>query len=783
MKSRLAFIRLEELHKLKEQEFKEKFEKDQIKRAVKDLDKEKIMVIKKEKEIEQERLAQEMNLVKRREKELKDELDRLDGNIRETQKIYEENERKNTNPTQMAAQISDQENMRRRMFEEKAERVANLRARQNNLMAEKNLIEKMQTDLREGTMPDRESASKLHERINMNGQRHLEDIKGVQNFNAENFKNNGAQGNHGSNQFTFGSQGPSPQLVETQAIGPSTQERGMTRPMSRQALLGQQIMAPEYTGELAPSVDVLNARDAENQRLRAQIAELNQLLNAREEPAHVQSGPTVVHYAERPASQFTRQAGPTTLSRPPAPAQYQYPVAERPAAPAPKFPPPAHQPAQAYPMAMPARQGPKDFDDFLSSNFMQNQMKNVDLNEDERMLVHFQMMEADALRILERIPQSSELYRFKLEQYKELSTQRAEAEKLVQETRLKKMKRALEIRAKEEDRKFENQRFLDDVRKQDIAAKLAKEGKIPKIEQASVADGLRDLNPKPNMRRNPAGEAKAAEGDYNIDHGFVVHWDYVFGIPKNKKFCQLVYAVMNMDETILEPQVVDPRPVQDQNTQKNQCVIYENNNIREIEPSKLTNLIIEVQMPTSMNNVEEYTSLGWTFINLFDLNLQLNRGKFKLPLYQPPIYKNVNADAVDQLRPVMDSAMLFRISYPWKDEYSNLKNLEPHLNHRDYVIPSLHVKQASIPGVLATNLFGAASQKQAKVKQALQQSFANQSDDEPEEDDRVPALPQPNPRRQPSRDGGAPSTTTKPETPHDLIARSKGIRVASVLRR
>ena len=358
-------------------------------------------------------------------------------------------------------------------------------------------------------------------------------------------------------------------------------------------------------------------------------------------------------------------------------------------------------------------------------------MKNVDLNEDERMLVHFSMMEADALRILERIPQSSELYRFKLEQYKELSTQRAEAEKLVQETRLKKMKRALELRAKEEDRKFDNQRFLDDVRKQDIAGKLAKDGKIPKAEQVSVADGLRDLNPKPNVsRKSPGAAGGGAEGEYNLDHGFVVHWDYVFGIPKNRKFCQLVYAIMNGDEAIIEPQVVDPRPVQDQNTQKNQCIIYENNNIREIEPSKLTNLIIEVQMPTSMNNVEEYTSLGWTFINLFDLNLQLNRGKFKLPLYQPPIYKNVTADAVDQLRPVMDCTILFRISYPWKDEYSNLKNLEPHLNHRDYIIPSTHIKQASIPGVLASNLFGATGQKQQKVKQALQQSFANQSDEE-----------------------------------------------------
>ena len=800
MRSRFIVTRLEQLQKLKEQEFKEKFEKEQIKRAVKDLDKDKIVAIKKEKEIEQERLAQEMNLVSKREKELREELNRLDGNIRETQKIYEENERKTVNPAQVAQQISDQENMRRRMFEEKTERIANLKARQNNLYAERNLIDKMQTDLRDGNMPDREEAAKLHERVNMNAQRHLEDIRGVQNFNPENFKkqnqdNKQSNNNHKFNeQFTFGKEQSQQYDPTMDSNGGHQQERDMSqmnRPMSRKALIGQNIVNSRfdqnegaYNPGLSPTIGVLQNRDLENQRLRDQIDQLTNLLNDPQTAPnysttqfnHQNSNPALDNRAQvrRPENQISQPIYPPPQRVQNQPQQFSFGA---------QGPQPVFQNAQPrpqMPIALPPRGGPKDFDDFLTSNFMQNQMKNVDLNEDERMLVHFTMMEADALRILERIPHSSELYRFKLEQYKELSTQRAEAEKLVQESRLKKMKRVLEIRAKEEDRKFENQRFLDDVRKQDIAGKLAKEGKIPRIEQVPVSEGLRDLNPQPDMKRNVAGGGGrvAAEGEYNIDHGFVIHWDYVFGIPKNKKFCQLVYAIMNGDEAILEPQVVDPRPVQDQNTQKNQCIIYENNHVREIEPNKLSNLIIEVQMPTSANNVEEYTSLGWTFINLFDISLQLNRGKYKLPLYQPPIYRNVNADAIDQLRPVMDCAILFRISYPWKDEFSNLKNLEPHLNHRDYLIPSLHIKQASIPGVLASNLFGATGQKQAQKKQALQQSFANQSEDEDTGDDRVVGLPpQINQRRQPSRDGGAPSTTTKPETPHDMVARSKGIRV------
>lgn len=766
--------RLEELHKLKEQEFKEKFEKEQIKRAVKDLDKEKIMVIKKEKEIEQERLAQEMNLVRRREKELKEELDKLDQNIKETQKIYEENDRASFNPQQRAQQISDQENMRRRMFEEKTERIANLKARQNNLMAEKNLIEKMQTDLRDGKMPDRETEAKFQERVNMNAQKHIEDIKGLQNFNTENFKNrmnNPTQTNQ-PNTFTFG---------DPQGSQPNN------RPMSKQAMIGQSIVEDNYNPGYNPSLDVLNQRDIENNRLREENERLKNLLNGNDaphyqHPHHASVSPTddfiEAHVAPRNPPRQQRDYNPPP---PMASAPLRQPTSiPRPQQPPPQIQPDYYQPPTSQQIAMPLRGGPKDFDDFLTSNFMQNQMKNVDLSEDERMLVHFTMMEADALRILNRIPQNTELYRFKLEQFKELSTQRAEAEKIVQETRLRKMKRALEMRAKEEDRRFDNQKFLDDVRKQDIATKLSKDGKLIKPEQVSVKEGLKDMNPKPNVSRmDGAGGRAPAEGEYNIDYGFVVHWDYVFGVPKNKKAVQLVFAIMNGEESILEPQLVEPRPTQDQNTQKNQCVIYENNHIREIEPHKLTNLLIEVQLPVSMNNVEDYVSHGWTFINLFDLNNQLNRGKFKLPLYKQPIFRNINADGVDQLSPVMDTTILFRISYPWKDEFSNLKNLEPHLNHRDYLIPSLHIKHASQPGVLASNLFGAPSQKQVKAKQALQQSFANQSeDDEPEEE--VARLPPNIPsRRQPSREGGAPSTTTKPETPHDLIARSKGIRVNS----
>lgn len=790
-----SLTRLEQLNKLKEQEFKEKLEKEQIKRTVKDLDKDKLKILKKEKEIEQERVAQEAQLMQRRERELKEQVERLENEMKENQRIYEENARKVHEQSEVARKVSDQENLKRRLFEEKAQRIADLKARQNNLLGEKQMYEKLEAEIKAGQMPDREQIAKAQERVNANGQQHLSDIKGLQSYNADNLKSRIENGQRRIDQLrnepTIPERlAPSPAAIDI--YQPPAQQLGMSRPMSKRTLAAENALAgveqrysPEqYNPGYNPALDVLNQRQTENERLRAELDALHRVMEANQ--------PTSQIY--EPTNQNTTQATAPRLR----PAQMnqaafdnEQTVMRAPNAPIPQAnryfdprPLPRQAPQQAPQLAPSANyvlpSGNKDFDDFLSSNFMQNQMKNVDLNEDERMLVHLTMMEADSLRMLSRIPQNTELYRFKLEQYKELSTQRAEAEKIVQETRLKKIKRALDLRAREDDRRFENQKFLDDVRKQTVANQLVKEGKIQKLSQVSVAEGISDMNPRPNATVNDLAGARSPQvgpaGDYNQNHGFVVHWDYVFGIPKNKKFCQLVFAVVNGEETVLEPQMVAGRGVQDQNVQKNQCVIYENNTLREIEPNKFTNLIVEVQMPLSLNNTDDYVSLGWTFINLFDVNNQLNRGKFKLPLYQPPIYRNVTKDAVDQLKPVLDTSFLFRISYPWKDEFSNLKNLEPHLNHRDYLIPALHIKQASQPGVMATNLFSAASpNKQRQLNQSANSGVDYDASDAYGEDTIAP-LPQPIQRRPETRDN-APSTTTRPETPHELIARSKGLKV------
>jgi hypothetical protein len=48
------------------------------------------------------------------------------------------------------------------------------------------------------------------------------------------------------------------------------------------------------------------------------------------------------------------------------------------------------------------------------------------------------------LRILSKLPKDSEIYQYKMNQYREMSTMRAEMEKMLQEQRIEKIRRDFE---------------------------------------------------------------------------------------------------------------------------------------------------------------------------------------------------------------------------------------------------------------------------------------------------------------------------------------------------
>lgn len=85
---------LKELEKQKEHEIKTKFEKERIKQAVHGLEKEKIEILKNEKKIEMERMEMERKHMSVKENELLREIERLEKNNQEIDKIFYEEQQK-----------------------------------------------------------------------------------------------------------------------------------------------------------------------------------------------------------------------------------------------------------------------------------------------------------------------------------------------------------------------------------------------------------------------------------------------------------------------------------------------------------------------------------------------------------------------------------------------------------------------------------------------------------------------------------------------------------------
>ena len=72
-------------------------------------------------------------------------------------------------------------------------------------------------------------------------------------------------------------------------------------------------------------------------------------------------------------------------------------------------------------------------------NFAQNNVRSEDLEVEERAAVSLMYQDYDQLKLLSKLPTDSELYRFKMDQYKEAATVRGEVDKVLQEQRLEKI--------------------------------------------------------------------------------------------------------------------------------------------------------------------------------------------------------------------------------------------------------------------------------------------------------------------------------------------------------
>jgi hypothetical protein len=170
--------------------------------------------------------------------------------------------------------------------------------------------------------------------------------------------------------------------------------------------------------------------------------------------------------------------------------------------------------------------------------------------------------EYDHLRLLSRLPTNSELYRYKMDQYKELSTMRAEIEKVLQEQRLEKIRRDYEKQKYEDERRYNHERWMEDQKREILAAKLKRQAQptysqpnydFPQMDDQPSPETQNYFENKPERIATSQFPPKTAhvgtsqananeEKVYDPKTGFLIFFDSISRIPREHKGMQLVYG-------------------------------------------------------------------------------------------------------------------------------------------------------------------------------------------------------------------------------------------------
>eukprot|EP00347_Sterkiella_histriomuscorum_P021982 403332092 len=376
--------------------------------------------------------------------------------------------------------------------------------------------------------------------------------------------------------------------------------------------------------------------------------------------------------------------------------------------------------------------------------FRQNEFRCEDLEVEERALMNLTAQEFDALRQISKLPVNSELYRYKMDQYKELSTMRGEIEKVLQEQRLEKIRRDFEKQKYEDERRFKHEKWLEDQKRQILEAKLKNAGRQqpndykpqtaqyqppmtqqsqqffepPRLQSArnqqeqpdygrmSTRQSLAPPIIKPDTQQDffkppqfdiPQDQQPGAFDDefnpnvYKPERGMNIYYDFASRLQRQFRSMRLVYAVYNVSRSIIPPTLIDihdaePDP-EDQD--KNRIMFKEFNQIKNIQTHPSSNLIIELQVPKPNSPMQEkYVSYGWTILNLFDIYYDLNRGIFKLPIYMSPTKTDIDVRDIPWLKRIPDVILCMRVGNP--DDENCRFPVGIVTSPDEYIVPRIH---------------------------------------------------------------------------------------------
>lgn len=156
-------------------------------------------------------------------------------------------------------------------------------------------------------------------------------------------------------------------------------------------------------------------------------------------------------------------------------------------------------------------------------------------------MVNLMSQEYDALKVLSTIPEHTELYKYKFEQYKKLSEVRAKCEVFLQEQRLQRLSKNFELQTKDVERNQRHEAWLDDEKRKLYQHKVVDLGEGDLLNQPSM---FAQEQPKSRKLLDTVSFTKnETEQEELDDSNLMIYFDAVLKCTRDIKDAELCYCI------------------------------------------------------------------------------------------------------------------------------------------------------------------------------------------------------------------------------------------------
>ena len=223
----------------------------------------------------------------------------------------------------------------------------------------------------------------------------------------------------------------------------------------------------------------------------------------------------------------------------------------------------------------------------LRSNFNLQRIPNIGIEPEELALSNINNQDFDDMNLLLALDKDSNLYKLKLEQYKEASNNRKEIEKALYETKLNKLR---------DQYNYENKEIPEIIHQNIIfAEKDQRENALERMQKEWESKNYSRINAQ----------------YYDPIVGFIIYWDFFVGIELGLHLLELTYSFFESGSIIRSPVSFETSLSIFQKAD----IIGIFHKILDIPANPETRLIIEIN---SRNEYGEMKPVGWTTLDLFN---------------------------------------------------------------------------------------------------------------------------------------------------------------------